>query len=153
IGAEATGRTHLRLMLRSLPERQSLNYAAVRPRGLDLILSLTSSASDAAVPAIDSLIRSRALVLDEMAARQRSRTGSETAALRLAFAAAQQRLANLTVRGPDQLSPVQYAALLEDARRDAEQAEQALAEKSSEFRAERDKAQLGLDEVKASLPI
>ncbi len=39
--AEATGRAHLRTMLRSLPERQSLNYAAVRPKALDLILSLS----------------------------------------------------------------------------------------------------------------
>ena len=154
MNAEAAGRNHLRMMLRSLPERQSLNYAAVRPRGLDLILSLTGSTAEAVVPAIDSVIRARALVLDEMAARQHSlQTPSETAdPLRITFTAAQQRLANLTVRGPDQLPPAQYAALLEDARREAEQAEQALAEKSAEFRAERDRAQLGLDEVKAALP-
>ena len=35
------------MMLRSLPERQSLNYAAVRPRGLNLILSLTGSTPEA----------------------------------------------------------------------------------------------------------
>ncbi len=39
-GAEEVGREHLRLMLRSLPERQALNYASVRPRGVDLMLSL-----------------------------------------------------------------------------------------------------------------
>jgi CHAT domain-containing protein len=154
VKAETTGRDHLRTMLQSLPERVSLDYAAVRPRGLDLILSLTSSASEAAVPAIDGLIRSRALVLDEMAVRQGSlQTATETGdPLRLAFIAAQQRLANLTVRGPDQLAPAQYAALLEQARREAEQTEQALAEKSAEFRAERDREQLGLDEIQASLP-
>jgi len=152
--AEATGRAHLRMMLQALPERQSLNYAAIRPRGLDLILSLTGADPEAVVPAIDGVIRARALVLDEMAARQRLlQTAVETAdPLRVAFMAAQQRLANLTVRGPDRSSPAQYAALLEDARREAEQAEQALAEKSAEFRAERNRAQLGLDEVKAALP-
>ena len=89
-------------MLRSLPERQSLNYAAVRPKALDLILSLTRSSPEAADAAIDGLIRSRALVLDEMAARHRSqRTAFEsTDPLRIAFASAQQRLANLVVRGP-----------------------------------------------------
>ena len=46
--AEVTGREHLRLMLRSLPERQALNYAAARPRGLNLILSLSGSMPDAA---------------------------------------------------------------------------------------------------------
>jgi CHAT domain-containing protein/tetratricopeptide (TPR) repeat protein len=154
VSAEAAGRNHLRMMLRSLAERQSLNYAAVRPRGLDLVLSLAPSTADAVLPAIDGVIRARALVLDEMAARQHSlQTASETTdPLRMAFTATQQRLANLTVRGPDQLLPAQYAALLEDARREAEQAEQALAEKSAEFRAERDRAQLGLDEVKAALP-
>ena len=154
VNTEAAGRNHLRLMVRSLPERLSLNYAAVRPRGLDLILSLTSATSESVVPAIDSLIKSRALVLDDMGARQRSLQSPTEIAdpLRIAFTAAQQRLANLTVRGPDQLSPVEYAALLEGARREAEQAEQVLAEKSAEFRAERDRAQLGLDEVKASLP-
>ena len=50
--AEATGRDHLRLMLRSLPERQALNYAAARPRGLDLILSLAVSSPEAAPSAL-----------------------------------------------------------------------------------------------------
>ena len=57
-------------MLRSLPERQALNYAAARPRGLNLILSLSGSMPDAIPVAVDGLIRSRALVLDEIAARQ-----------------------------------------------------------------------------------
>jgi CHAT domain-containing protein/tetratricopeptide (TPR) repeat protein len=151
--AETAGRAHLRTMLRSLPERQSLEYAAVRPRALDLLLSLADT-PDAADAAMDGLIRSRALVLDEMAARQRlQRTSIERGdPLQLAFTSAQQRLANLVVRGPSQLSPSQYAELLEAARRESEIAEQALAERSAEFRAERNRAQLGLDDVRASLP-
>jgi CHAT domain-containing protein/tetratricopeptide (TPR) repeat protein len=154
VSAEATGRDHLRAMLRSLPERQSLEYAAVRPRALDLIVSLTGPNPDATEMAMDGLIRSRALVLDEMAARRRSQQGAigSTDPLRLAYSSAQQRLANLVVRGPGALSPVQYAAVLDDARRDSERAEQALAERSAEFRAERSRAQLGLAEVRASLP-
>ena len=152
--AEAIGRAHLRMMLQSLPERESLNYAAVRPRGLDLILSLSGSTPEAAAFAGDSLIRSRALVLDEMAARRGSaRTQIEsTDPLRTAFASAQQRLANLVVRGPEKVSPAQYTALVENARRESELAEQALAERSAEFRQERNRAQLGLDEVRASIP-
>ena len=125
----------------------------MRPRGLDLILSLTESTPEAVDFAMDGLIRSRALVLDEMAARKRSQgTTIETDPLRIAFTSAQQRLANLVVRGPDQLSPAQYSVVLEDARREAEQAEQALAEESAEFRVERDRAQVGVEEVRASLP-
>src|SRR4030095_2762735 len=71
----------------------------------------------------------------------------------MAFASAQQRLANLVVRVPGQLTAAQYAALLDGAQRESELAEQALAERSAEFRAERSRAQLGLDEVKAALPI
>jgi CHAT domain-containing protein/tetratricopeptide (TPR) repeat protein len=153
VSAEATGREHLRLMLRSLPERQALNYAAARPRALNLILSLTRLTSEAAVFALDGLIRSRALVLDEMAARQSAgRTGTENAdSFRVALRSAQQRLANLVVRGPDQLSPAQYTTLVDSTRRESEEAEQALAGRSAEFRAERGRAQLGLEEVRSSL--
>jgi CHAT domain-containing protein/tetratricopeptide (TPR) repeat protein len=152
IGAEATGRDHLRTMLRSLPERQSLNYAAVRPRGLDLMLSLVGLVPDAAASAMDVLIRSRALVLDEMAARQSAHQTAGADSLRTAFTSAQQRVANLVVRGPGQLSTEQYRVVLEDARREEEAAEEALAERSAEFRAVRARAQLGLDDVRASLP-
>ena len=68
-------------MLRSLPERQALNYAAARPRGLNLILSLSGSMPEAVPFALDGLIRSRALVLDEIAARRaaaRWRTNAPT---------------------------------------------------------------------------
>ena len=154
VTAEAAGREHLRLMLRSLPERQALNYAAARPRGLNLILSLTESTPEAAPVGLDGLIQSRALVLDEMAARQSSRRTAIEGAdpLRMALTSAQQRLANLVVRGQNQLSPAQYTAALEDARRAGEIAEQRLAQQSAEFRAERSRTQLGLDEVSATLP-
>jgi len=149
LDAEATGRDHLRLMLRSLPERQALNYAASRPRGLNLIFSLSNSMPDAVPMALDGFIRSRALVLDEIAARH---SAGRTDPARAALASAQQRLANLSVRGPEQMSPDQYAALVEDARRESERAEQALAERSVEFRAEQSRAQVGLSEVMTSLP-
>ncbi len=153
VSAETTGRDHLRTMLRSLPERQSLNYAAARPRGLDLILSVTLLTPEAADSALDGVIRSRALILDEMATRQISQTATSSSdPLRAAFTSAQQRVANLVVRGPGQLSPAQYTVVLEDARREAEIAEQALAEQSADYRAERSRAQLGLDDVKASVP-
>jgi CHAT domain-containing protein/tetratricopeptide (TPR) repeat protein len=153
VRAETTGRDHLRTMLRSLPERQSLEYAAVRPRALDLMLSLTGSTQEAAESSMDGVIRGRALVLDEMATRQRSRTSAEsTDPLWLAFSSAQQRLANLVVRGPDQLSSDRYAAVLEDARRESERTEQAFAERNAQYRAERSRSQLGLDDIKAALP-
>ena len=152
--AEASGREHLQLMLRSLPERQALKYAVARPKGLDLIYSLALS-TPAAVPlAADGMVRGRALVLDEIAAR-RSALGSSDDRLaesRTAMTSAQQRLANLLVRGPGSMTAVQYAALVDRARAESEAAEQALAEKSAAFRAERRRAQVGLEQVLEGLP-
>ena len=50
--AESAGREHLEVMLRSLPERQALNYAAARPRGLNLLLSLSRSLAEAVPSAL-----------------------------------------------------------------------------------------------------
>jgi CHAT domain-containing protein/tetratricopeptide (TPR) repeat protein len=154
VHAEATGREHLGLMLRSLPERQALNYAAARPRGLNVILSLSGSTPDAIPFALDGLIRSRALVLDEIAARQSAgrAAGEQTAPLWVALTSAQQRLTNLLVRGPGPMSPVLYRTVVEATRRESELAEQALAEQSAAFRAERRRAQIGLDDVRAAIP-
>lgn len=152
VDAEQTSRNHLRTVLRSLPERQSLNYAAVRPKGLNLILSLTLSSSERADVAMDSVVRSRAIVLDEMATRRHTQESATDDPLRNAFITAQQRLANLLVRGPGQLSAAQYVVALDDARAESEHAEQTLAERSAEFRAERGRAQHGLDDVRAALP-
>src|SRR5262249_6092876 len=41
---EKAGRTHLRFTARYLPERQAMAYAARRPHGLDLALSIVASA-------------------------------------------------------------------------------------------------------------
>ena len=152
--AENIGREHLRLMLRYLPERQSLSYAARRPKGLDLILSLMGSAPDSAALALDELIRSRALVLDEMAGRRRETgtSGDDFAVLRAQLASVQQRLANLVVRGPDAQTPAAWAALVETARSESERAESALADRSAPFRAERDRSQLGFKQVRDTVP-
>jgi tetratricopeptide (TPR) repeat protein len=44
LDAERIGRDHLRFTIRYLPERQALAYAAKRPRGLDLALSISAAA-------------------------------------------------------------------------------------------------------------
>ena len=92
--AETTSRDHLRLMLASLPERQSLNYAATRPRGLDVILSMIGADARAATIGLDEVIRNRASVLDEMAARRSGihAAGEETRELQAALASARQQL-------------------------------------------------------------
>jgi CHAT domain-containing protein len=153
VQAEDATREHLRRMLRYLPERQSLSYAATRPKSLDLMLSLINSRPDAAGRVVDELVRGRALVLDEMATRGRVSTGEEGAGrLRTMLNAAERRLANLVVRGPGNQSPAQYQALLADARREKEVAERALAEHSADARAELSRAALGIEDVQRALP-
>ena len=153
LDAEEVGRRHLSLMLSSLPERQGLNYALKRPEGLSLALSLIPGADGQAF-VLDALIRGRSLVLDEMASRHRAlgdSRASSLAPLWTALTSARQRLANLTIQGPGR-QPDQYAGLVEDAQKEKEQAEQALAQQSAAFRAERSREDIGLDQVRAHLP-
>jgi CHAT domain-containing protein/Tfp pilus assembly protein PilF len=154
--AEETGRQHLRLTLRNLPERQSLAYAATRPKGLDLALSLANGDTAVESRVFDALIKSRALVLDEMAARRHVSTDlsrPDIAPLWAALTSARQRLANLVVRGPSDQRPQQFLTLVDEARREKELAERALADKSATFRDELAHSDIGLDEVRAALPV
>jgi tetratricopeptide (TPR) repeat protein/CHAT domain-containing protein len=138
--AEEIGREHMRLTSKTLSERQALRYAAVRSSGLDIALSLAGDRLDSAsiTRVWDSLIRSRALVLDEMASRTRSLStaqDSQTRRLTDALAAARKELANLTLRGRlAEESAEGYVALLEQARRKKERSEHDLAERSAAFR-------------------
>jgi len=172
--AEEIGRDHFRFSARTLAERQALRYAAVRTTGLDLALSVTADAGNEfpenRQQVWDAVIRSRALVLDEMAARHRAlghTDDPEIARLSQALVSARQRLANLMVRGPDtdapegdrhlhdevrENNPEKSRRLLDEARKEKEQAEHVLAEKSATFRQEQAKSRIGFAEVAAALP-
>jgi CHAT domain-containing protein len=154
LDAERVGRDHLRFTIRYLPERQAMTYAAKRPRGLDLALSILSTghATDTTA-AIDAVIQTRAVVLDELAARARSSDGSDPAlaALHASVVAVQQRFANLMLRslqGEESVS----RAVLDEARQQKEEAERSLAERSAAVRSEIAHARVGLDEVRRALP-
>lgn len=150
---EEIGRAHLSLTLRTMPERQALRYAAVRESGLELAVGLVADSPailDGPARAFDALIRSRALVLDEMAARHRrvAAVGDSGSSRRFeVFVAARQRYANLWVRGARDASPEEHSAMLDSAHKESEQAERALAEKSAEFRREQDRASVDLSRV------
>jgi len=148
------GRSHSRLTLGYLSERQALDYAASRPRGLDLALSLIVSGREGS-QVLNALILGRSLTLDEIGSRRRllvNQTTGSLAPLWAELASVRQRLANLVIRGPAGQRPEQYAALLDEARREKEQAERALAEQSAAFRAELAKMEIGIAEVRAALP-
>jgi CHAT domain-containing protein/tetratricopeptide (TPR) repeat protein len=159
LAAEQAGRRFLESTIRYLPEREALRYRSKRPTGLNLVLSLTSGRLRARVEstraALDDVIKSRALVLDAIAARQADASqvrGGELASLRAAWVSARQQLANLVVRRNPDLSPQAYEGLLDTTRREAVRAERALAEKSASFKTGRDAPEIGLSDVEAVLP-
>jgi CHAT domain-containing protein/tetratricopeptide (TPR) repeat protein len=151
LDAEREGRAHLLFTARYLPERVALAYAARRPRGLDLALSATLAAPGRRADVLDAVIRSRGLVLDELAARAHTlrRTGQHMSATAQRAQQARQRFANLLVRSLDE--PV-TRSLMDQARQEKEDAERALAEESASERAEIARAAVGLDEVRRALP-
>ena len=157
--AEAIAREHFRLTIRTLGERQALLYTRTRARGLDLALSLVCREvlrDPAALrEAIDAVIRSRSLVLDEMARRQRSVVRTEDEELRALageLTRARNRLAHLAVRGPSGERLDHYRALLEGARAEKEAAERALAERNASFREDQASDRMGLEAVRGGLP-
>jgi CHAT domain-containing protein/Tfp pilus assembly protein PilF len=150
--AEQIGRDHLRFTVRYLPERQAMTYAAKRPHGLDLALSVTAAAvPNDASRVFDSVIRSRGVVLDELAARRIASysASSQNAGVTATAIAARQRFANLVMRSL--LEPVPRA-LLDEARTQKEDAERLLAERTGEGRIELATASTGVDDVKRALP-
>jgi CHAT domain-containing protein/tetratricopeptide (TPR) repeat protein len=152
--AEAAAREHLRLTLRYLPERESLNFQRSRTRGLDLMVSLAGGAPELAGPAFDAVIRSRALVLDEMMSRRRVDTlpSPAIAELEARVEAARRSLATLVVRGTGDADPARVRAVLDAAQRESDLAEGELAASSADYRAARMRARLGLQDVQAGLP-
>lgn len=150
--AEQIGRDHLRFTVRYLPERQAMAYAAKRPRGLDLALSVTAAAVPNDVSRVfDSVIRSRGVVLDELAARRLASYSAraQDTGVTAAATAARQRFANLMVRSLSEPVP---RPLLEEARKQKEDAERLLAERTVEGRAEVATASSAIDEVRRALP-
>jgi CHAT domain-containing protein/Tfp pilus assembly protein PilF len=154
--ADAIGREHLRLTTRGSPERQAVRYAAERLPGLDLVVSIAAQLRDPEITrkAWDALIRSRAVVLDEMAARHRLATRESSAPLRSAFDAyriAAEKLSNVLLRGPA-TNVDQYRRTVAGLRADQETAERALATGSETVRRGLAQQQIGFEEVRASLP-
>jgi CHAT domain-containing protein/tetratricopeptide (TPR) repeat protein len=152
--ADEISRVHAQLTLTSLSERQALDYAATRPHGLDVALSLMSTAEEK-TRALDAIVLGRSLTLDEIASRHHAfadSTGGTLLPLWSAMAAARQRLANLVVKGPNDQHPEQYKALVDQARKEKEQAEGALGERNAAFRSQMAKTKIGIQAVSAALP-
>jgi CHAT domain-containing protein len=159
--AESLAREQFRRAAIGLSQREAMNFEAERTSGLDIGVTALSglqkgpALAQAAAKVLDDLIRSRAMVLDEMAGRHRAQvvgSGSELARLRDAYDRASRRLARLLVNGPDDDRPEAYRADLLKTRDAFDAAERALASKSAGFSRLLRKKQAGLAEVRSSLP-
>jgi CHAT domain-containing protein len=155
--AEAIARNHLRLTARGAPERQALRYSAERLSSLDLALAIATDLQDASLTAAgwDGLIRSRAVVLDEMAVRHRLGTSGDDPSAAAAFAAyrtAAERLVNVLLRGPGTGSVDEYRRRVADLRAVEEAAQRNVAAASETVRAELAEHEIGYDDVRASVP-
>ena len=156
--AEEKSRAFDLITIRTLPEREALlrmdaKAAGDRLSGLNTLLSLAAAGTPGG-PAMDALIRSRALVFDEIAARHRVVENGDAEVTRLAaeLAAAREALAHLAVGGPKSMTAAQYQAALDRARENKYQAERMFAEKSLPFRRELASRQIGLSGVAAAVP-
>ena len=152
-------REHARLTASTLPEREALQYSAQRPVGLHLALTLAVEGMDTSPVlrrnAFDSIVRSRAIVLDEMATRHRTvawANDPEVSRLAAELAATREDLAKRIVRGPGADPPDRYKSLVLNARQQKDRAERNLAEKSLVFRNEQLRNHANLDAVSAAIP-
>jgi CHAT domain-containing protein/tetratricopeptide (TPR) repeat protein len=151
---ESLRRGYLRTSSRSLTEREALAYGASHGGALDLALTLVADAGnripDGNRRAFDAVIRSRAVVLDEIAARHRdlfAGSDPETIGLANEYAAARDTVARLVIQGPTGADPAVYQDDLVAAQAEKDRTERALVARSSEFRRERNRDQAGFDEV------
>ncbi len=167
--AEEVARDHLALMSSATSEALALAYADTRTSGLDLMTTLavepvtehgdppTPSADIARQARVsatwDAIVRSRGLVVDAMAARQRR--AFETASDRVRslvseLADAREQLANLAFTNVDEVEEDVYRRSLAAARSRRREAEEALTREMGAVPGA--VADVGLADVRAGLP-
>src|SRR5579859_4610159 len=152
--AEKLGRESFVLSARSLPERQALAFDKTRATGLDLVLSiLTRHPELVSKDVFQEVIRSRALVADEMARRQKNLNRSNDPEIaRLLKELDRARSALLTLEQADTKEAVSADAIAK-ATETMERAEAAVALKSASFRSEERVEAVALDDVRRSSPM
>jgi tetratricopeptide (TPR) repeat protein len=157
---EAIRREHLRATIRSYPERQALLFAESEAPALDVALTVLDRSGSAADPNAvaevwDAVVRSRALVFDAVASRQRllsAQAKPELRELAQEVDRTRARLAGLLVRGRSSLPPGSRDQLIDTARREVTEAERALAEASRSFLEDEQREARGLADVVGALP-
>jgi CHAT domain-containing protein/tetratricopeptide (TPR) repeat protein len=156
--AEHIARRHFQSVAAVLPESQALLFAEARTRSQDLAIftALRQSGADAQTIAQlwDAVIRSRALVLQEVSWRRRFFATPEPGRRDALDAAAnaRARLAQLVLRGPSADRPASYPQELAHAREENDRAEERLAAESARYGRDRISREIGFDAIRGSLP-
>jgi CHAT domain-containing protein/tetratricopeptide (TPR) repeat protein len=151
------GRAGLLATARVLPGRQVLGQVAMHRTFLDAVTTLGVSQADEpeTVRGVwNAVVRSRALALDEMAARNRTygaSTSGEFATQLEELRSARRRLAHLTVGGHERLDAEAFVEILRGLREETERLETALARKSQGLRRELNARGVGLEHVLQAL--
>lgn len=153
--AEDIRREHLLLTARLASERDALRGSIRETAALDLALSLTPESGDDVARAWDRVVRTRALVFDELSWRQRELHGvrePEVDRRLRELGALRSRLAHLMLVGSTEGRIGDFRARVEDLRSRKEALERDLAKISAEFRADTQRKRVGLEDVLAHLP-
>lgn len=148
LAADDLTREYVRRTVRYLGEHDALAAIPARFESLDLAAAVAARHDTRlARDVFEHVLRSRALVLDELTARARVETQAPRQRLRLAS----QRLATLLYRSTA-AAPEAAERLLADARHERDAAERALALQSADFAREVARDDAGADELARALP-
>ena len=151
--ASRLGREKVVIQARILPERQALEYFKRRPLGLNVALSVVAKHPE--IPAeqtYQEVVRSRALVADEMARRQRNLNASndpEVARLLEALSHARNQVLEADAMKP---GTKEKAGAVAAATAQMEKIERELAEHSAAVRDDERQDAVTVKELRASLP-
>jgi tetratricopeptide (TPR) repeat protein/CHAT domain-containing protein len=166
--AEKTARAHFRQIARSASEREAIMYEPVRFSALGTAFSIllgdeprdpaatTEASRTRSIRQVwDALIRSRAMVLDEMASLHRAVAQSdvpEIAGMLSTRNEARERLARLVVQLPEPETSGAHQEELREAQMNVDRVERELARRSAPFREHQRRLGIGFREVLSALP-
>jgi CHAT domain-containing protein len=141
------------LQARTLPERQALVYAQQRPQGLDVALSVLTRHSELPSSGIyQEVVRSRALVADEMARRQKNLNAANDPEIARLLQDLNQARADLLSAGGAAQGKKENAEALAQGTVKMERIEGALAQRSVGLRNDERTNAVDINDVRHGLP-
>ena len=153
LNSAAMGRERFRLQARSLPERQALAYNTQRAKGLDVALSILELHPDMPSAAIyQEMVRSRSMVADEMARRQKNLNTNNDPEIARLLAEMDKARADLLAQEKATPSQPHQGDAIADATSHMEKIETELAGRSAEIRNDERALTVDLKDLRENLP-